>query len=65
MKNFVENIMLSINGMIFGFIGLTNADLMLAIILKSISIVSFVLLIIINFEDAENKLKKLIKRFWK
>ena len=51
-----------ITGLLLGFISLSNIDLMLAIILKIISIFSFCLVIILNIDKAETQIKKWFRK---
>lgn len=49
-------------GLILGFISLSNVDLILAIVLKVISIFSFMLVMILNIDKAESTIKKWFKK---
>jgi hypothetical protein len=48
-------------GAIFGFISLAQIDIISKIILTSVSIISFIILIIINLDKCEEKLRKIFK----
>ena len=49
-------------GVILGFISLTDIDLIFAIVLKVISIFSFMLVCILNIDKAEEKVVKWLKK---
>ena len=49
-------------GVILGFISLTDIDLIFAIVLKVISIFSFMLVCILNIDKAEEKVVKWFKK---
>lgn len=58
-KQLISDILLFIGAAIVGFSGevLDNINLLLGIALKAVSIVSFIILIILNWKKIKNKLK--------
>lgn len=49
-------------GLILGFISLSDVDLILAIVLKVVSIFSFMLVMILNVDKVETTIKKWFKK---